>query len=442
MNTQSLTRPARLVVAAGVLALVTTGTAGAAQTSDDLGEVRARFETPSYFDDDADGNADADDPAIWRNAAAPNDSIVVGTLKNGGLTVFDLGGRELQRIPAPPAPTPEAEPGRFNNVDILQGVAIGGRTVDIAVTTDRGRDRLRTYAIDPRGAKAGAQALTDITSEAAPRLFSPTEEAVDEQRTGYGMALWADPNGGAPLVVVSQRHETRLGLFRLGVDPAGKMTYSPVSTVDLPVEFQVSGGTWAPCEDPGERPQVEGMVVDRTDNILYAAQEDIGIWRIPLSAQGFGSQALVDRTRQFGQPAVYDEQAEECVASGPESSEAGKYLSADAEGLTIAYAGAERKLVASSQGDSTFVGYRIIPDGLERLGGSRIVDDRRMDGVQDCDGAAVTTEPLGDQFPQGLLVVHDGQNTPETTDPNGETRTDTNFKLIRWEAFAHATGLS
>ncbi len=420
---------------------MTSGTSGAAQSSDGLGEVRARFETPSYFDDDAGGNADADDPAIWRNAASPNDSIVVGTLKNGGLTVFNLLGSELQRIPAPAAPAPGAEPGRFNNVDVLQGVAVGDRTVDIAVTTDRGRDRLRIYAIDPRGAQAGAQALTDITSDAAPRLFSPTEEAVDEQRTGYGMALWADPDGGAPLVVVSQRHETRLGLFRLGVDATGKVTYHPVSTVDLPAKFEIGGGTWAPCEDPGERPQVEGMVVDRTDNVLYAAQEDIGVWRIPLTTQGFGDQALVERTRQYGQPAVYDEQAGECVVTGPESPEAGEHLTADAEGLTIAYTGDGRKLVASSQGDSTFVGYRITPDGLAHLGGSRIVDGRSIDGVQESDGATVTTEPLGDQFPQGLLVVHDGQNTPESTGPDGEVRTDTNFKLIRWEAFARATGL-
>ncbi|WP_199238362.1 phytase [Kribbella steppae] len=41
------------------------------------------------------------------------------------------------------------------------------------------------------------------------------------------------------------------------------------------------------------------------------------------------------------------------------SADAGKHLSADAEGLTIAYKNGVRTLYASSQGDSTFASYLI-----------------------------------------------------------------------------------
>lgn len=38
--------------------------------------------------------------------------------------------------------------------------------------------------------------------------------------------------------------------------------------------------------------------------------------------------------------------------------------------------------------------------------------DGAVDGSQECDGAAVTSTPLPG-FPGGLLVVHDGQQTPD-----------------------------
>ncbi|HEX6354896.1 phytase [Actinophytocola sp.] len=385
----------------GVVALgMVMATGSFAAGTPALEQVRAVAETASNFDDDAGGNADADDPAIWVHPTRPADSVVVGTLKNGGLTVFDLRGRELQHIATPPD-------GRFNNVDIAG---------NLAVVTDRGLDRLRIYAIDPRGARA-TTVVTDVTTAAPPLVFSADEAEVEDQRTAYGLAVWPDPAGGAPWVVVSRRHETRLGLFRL----TPQNSYRPVAFVDLPSSF----GSWTPCAEPGEGPQVEGMVVDRTTGVLYAAQEDVGVWRIPLSRKGFGQPALVDRVRGFGQPAVYDESTEECVPTGPPSPEAGKHLTADAEGLTIAYGKHGRTLYASSQGDSAFARYRL-DGGFRYVSGFEVIDSPATDGVQHSDGAAVTTTPLGPAFPHGLLVVHDGENTPETPD-----RTDTNFKLVR-----------
>jgi 3-phytase len=407
-----MSRSRGAVIGVCVLAAVLTTTSSAAAAPPD--EVRARAETAANHDDAAGGDADADDPAIWAHPSRPGDSVVIGTLKNGGLTVVDLRGRELQHVPTPPG-------GRFNNVDVVTG----GRLGDLAVVSDRGLDRVRVYAVDPRGARAGAAVLTDVTSAAAPLVFSADETEVAEQRTAYGLAVRPDPAGGAPWVVVSRRHETRLGLFRLTAEPGGRVGYRPVARLDLPAVFRVAGGDWTPCGEPGEGPQVEGMVVDRVDDVLYAAQEDVGIWRIPLSRNGFGRPALVERVREFGRPATYDEETEECVPTGPPPPAAGTHLTADAEGLTIAYpARGPRTLLASSQGDSTFARYRPEHTGLRYLGGFAVVDSRATDGVQHSDGAAVTTTPLGPAFPHGLLAVHDGEDTPDNARPA------TNFKLL------------
>ncbi|TCC53189.1 phytase [Kribbella capetownensis] len=372
-----------------------------------LTEVTAVTETVPNWDDEAGGNANADDPAIWIDAKHPERSVVLGTLKNGGLTVFDLSGQEVQHIATPPPPAPGQEPGRFNNVDLVG---------NLAVVTDRGRDQLRTYAV-----KAGR--LTDVTTAKAPLVFSKDTDEVQDQHTAYGLA--ATEIHGQPVVAVTRRSETRIGFFRLVPDGHGKITYRPIGNVDLPSSFRLSdGSTWSPCEEPGDRPQLEGMVFDRTTNDLYAAQEDVGVWRIPQH----GKPELVEKVREYGQPAAYDEETEECAPTGPVTRDAGKYLSADAEGLTIAYEQGKRIMYASGQGDSTFASYRMDGRRLVYRAGFQMVDGSAADGVQHSDGAAVTTQPLGPRFPHGLFAVHDGENTPGDGDREG-----TNFKLVRLE---------
>lgn len=102
-------RPTRLLAS---LALLAGGLiAGAAPaTADDLPTVYAVTETPPNFDDEAGGNANADDPAIWYNHRKPAASLIIATVKEGGLRVYDLAGHEVQSLPAPPAPNPMPRP--------------------------------------------------------------------------------------------------------------------------------------------------------------------------------------------------------------------------------------------------------------------------------------------------------------------------------------------
>ncbi len=375
--------------------------------------VTPSVETPPLYDDEG---ADADDPAIWVDSRAPHRSLVLGTAKNAGLRVYDLAGEEVQSIAAPPAPDADSEPGRFNNVDLAYGVRLGGTLTDLAIVTDRGRDKLRIYRID-----RATRRLVDITVPDAPFLFSRNQDEVNEATTGYGLATYT--RHGTAYAVASRRHTSGLGLFRL--KPVGdKVSYQRLDTLDLPSTFRLPNGTsWTPCDEPGVGPQVEGMTVD--GETLYAAQEDVALWRLSIRGDRLSAPSIVDKVREFGVPATYDPETEECTLDwAHDPGYGGKRISADVEGLTIHPAG---YLLVSSQGDSGFLAYdRRTNRYLSRFD---IVDGPAADGAQHSDGAAVVSVPLGRHFPGGLLVVHDGEN-------EGDARASTNFKFVDWRAVA------
>ncbi|WP_318215855.1 phytase [Streptomyces sp. SCL15-6] len=421
MTRHHLGRPAVCALAAAVTFL--SAVPAAAHGDDALPTVRPRVETAPLYDDEAGGNADADDPAIWRNPADPDRSLVVATAKEGGLRVYDLDARLVQSVAAPPAPGPDDAPGRFNNVDLVEGMRLTTGRADLAVTTDRGSDRLRVYRIDPAGP---GRPLTDVTDPAAAPVFSAGQAEINDQRTVYGLATWTDKATHRSYALVSRRERTRLALLELTPTASGHVGYRTVRTLDLPASFRLPNGTdWSPCAEPGELPQVEGMVVDPADGTLYAGQEDVGIWR--LRADLTGTPRLVDKVREYGVPATYDEAADECVA-GSDPGYGGTRLAADVEGLTLLQeSDGDGYLLASSQGDDTFAAYdREQDDHNEYEGGFRVgAASARLDGSEECDGAAVLNRPLGSRYPDGLLVVQDGHDTPG----DGE-RAATDFKFV------------
>lgn len=140
--------------------------------------------------------------------------------------------------------------------------------------------------------------------------------------------------------------------------------------------------------------QTEGCVVDVADGTLYVGEEAAGIWAVRMHD---GRKRMLDR-----------------VSSGR--------LVADVEGLDIYY-GDERLLIASSQGDDSFVIYRL--PGGEPLTKFRIGpnEDRSVDGATETDGVAVTARALAGH-PAGLLVVQDGHNRRPPANQN--------FKLVDW----------
>lgn len=331
--------------------------------------VPAALETPQLADTDEGGQADADDPAIWHHPTDLAQSRVICVAKNGGLRVYDLEGRVVQSV------TPDPETIRYNNVDILTGVRVGRETIDIAVVSDRLNDLLVFFRIDPV-----TGLVTDITDPTAPRVFPEVD--VKEQETCYGVATWTS-DAGEPYAFLSMRKNSLVRQIRI-VPNGSVIRWEFVRDIDLPSEFD----GWLP-----EDPQVEGMVADPVHDVLYMAQEQVGFWRTSADPAAADAPVLVDRVREFG------------GLAGP-----GAWLSVDVEGLTIAdFGGGSGDLVVSSQGDSTFAIYDRVtnePIGRFAIGGGEI------DGVQECDGAAVSTSTFGGVWPGGLLVVQDGSDLP------------------------------
>ncbi|MFD6415155.1 phytase [Streptomyces sp. NPDC060194] len=421
-------RPARSVsvtaLASALTALTAVGAVAAGPErhhgAGPLPAVVPRAETPTLFDDEAGGFANADDPAIWRNPADPGRSLVVATAKEGGLRVYDLDARLVQTVAAPPAAGPDDAPGRFNNVDLVRGLRLSGGRADVAVTSDRGHDRLRIHRI-AAGRPGGP--LVDVTDPKAPAVFSADQDEVNGQRTAYGLATWTDRASGRSYALVSRRERTSVALLELVPTRAGTVTYRTVRTLELPSAFRLPDGTsWTPCGEPGELPQVEGMVVDPRDGTLYAGQEGVGIWR--LRADLRGAPKLVDKVREYGVPGTFDPESEECVA-GADPGFGGRHLAADVEGLTLLPGGpGGGYLLASSQGDDTFAAYDRQSDAY--AGGFRVAAaNAGLDGSEACDGAAALAAPLGARYPHGLLVVQDGEATPA----DGE-REGTGFKFV------------
>ncbi|MEV4758452.1 phytase [Micromonospora sp. NPDC049559] len=409
--------------AVAVLLTLPAGAATAAPAGDAPRPVEAVLETPALYDDAAGGDADADDPAIWVHPTRPGETRVITTAKNGGLHVYDLRGHERQAIATPPAPGPDDEAGRFNNVDLVPGFRLGGRSVDLAVVTDRGRDQLRFYRIDP-----STGGLADVTAADVPYAFSRDQAEVNEQRTAYGLAAYTDPDGGT-YAVVSRRSTPEVGVFRL-VARGAAVSYQRVDRLVLPSEFTLPDGRhWSPCADPGDGPQVEGSVVDAANGVAYLAQETVGLWRVPIRGGRFaGEPRSVERTREYGVPAAFDPEEDDCVVDYAADPGFGGRIAADVEGLTILRTGQrDGTLLVSSQGDDTFYTYdRRTNRPLSRFA---VVDGERVDGAQECDGADVVSTPLPG-YPGGLLVVHDGENTPDEPGEDGEPRPNTDFKFL------------
>ncbi|MDW4574032.1 phytase [Microbacterium sp. M3] len=397
--------------------------------------VTTGVETPVLYDDEAGGNASGDDPAIWVDPDDSRDSIVIATAKEGGLRVYDLDGVELQALTAEPAPRADGADGRYNNVDIAYGLDLGDGLVDVAVVSDRYNDQLRFFAIDGAGAAASVP-LREVTAPELPFLFSADRAEVDDEQTAYGVAVW-QPAGEAPVAVVTREGTTTIATVSLTTGD-GRVGYSDTATLDFPASFPLPDGTtWTPCDEPGVLPQLEGLSVDQRTGVLYAGQEDVGLWRLQLPI-GSGEPRLIDRVRDFGIHDVYDPESEECTPADPQAAgSGGSALTADAEGVDVYYGpGATGYVIVSSQGDDTYAVYRT--QGRNDLVGTfRVAGVDGVDDVNGSDGLAVTNRAVG-AYREGLLVTHDEPDTGAEVD---DERDATNFSYVSWADVADALGL-
>lgn len=180
----------------------------------------------------------ADDPAIWRNAANPVASLIVGTDKRAGIHVYDLSGRSLSFVPA----------GQINNVDLRDNVQVAGRSTILVGASNRNsltQPQLSLLLLD--GATGNLTPLADLPIDA-------TGEA-------YGFCLGRITPGALPhaYVVTKEGRVLELALDLSGAMPTARLT-----------------------RNFGVATQPEGCVVDDRTGQLYLGEERVGIWRFNL----------------------------------------------------------------------------------------------------------------------------------------------------------------
>ncbi len=216
-------------------------------------EVPAKAETtPVGTVDDA-----ADDPAIWRNAANPAKSLVIGTDKRAGIHVYDLSGKQVSFTPSP----------RLNNVDLRADVMLAGKQTVLVAASDRQDEAnaaMALFALDTAGQK-----------------LVPLGSVPVGKGEAYGMCLWQRASDRAlfGFVVLKDGRIEQLKFDLSGAKPSAKLVRS------------MKLGT-----------QSEGCVVDDRTGILYVAEEDVGVWTFdadpsaPGEAKAF---AKVDKKQLF-----------------------------------------------------------------------------------------------------------------------------------------------
>ncbi len=248
--------------------------------------VEAVRETPPSLDyDDGERLSTADDPAIWVHpmAIVSTRASIVATLKEGGLDVYNLQGQLLQHIPGLPHSNPDYPRQRFNNVDLVYGFKLGSRSVDLAVATDHGFDRLAILEINKSGSDA-AVPLTEVTKSGLPFVFAANQSEVNAELTvmGIGTAkLWR---------TVRPSLSSRAAIARRSPS-SGCMT--PVAVKSVTRRWCVSicphrsrcrtVSSGCPCQDEdGLTPMSEGTVIDRDHGYVYIGPETVGLWRTTL----------------------------------------------------------------------------------------------------------------------------------------------------------------
>jgi 3-phytase len=154
---------------------------------------------------------DADDPAIWIHPTDPARSLIVGTNKvaapAGAVVVFGLDGRTRQTL---------AGIDRPNNVDVEYGIAVGGRTIDIAVVTERLAHRLRVFEIEPAAGRLVEHAQVPVLVGEAGERAEP-----------MGLALYKRPTDGVVFAIVAPKtggSTDYLAQYRLADDGTGRIT--------------------------------------------------------------------------------------------------------------------------------------------------------------------------------------------------------------------------
>lgn len=185
------------------------------------------------------GGDAADDPALWIHPTDPEQSLLLGTNKQGGLHVYNLDGSHQQLVSAGTCP---------NNVDVLYGFNLGGQQVDLAIATTRASTArgVKVWRIDPK-----TRMLADVAEGGVLKVFNGGEP--------YGCCTYRSAKSGRHYFFANAK-SGEVEQHRLEDAGQGKVRSSKVRTLRV-------------------KSQPEGCVADDELGHLYVGEENVGVWK-------------------------------------------------------------------------------------------------------------------------------------------------------------------
>ena len=264
-----------------------------------------------------------------------------------------------------------------NNVDLRYNFPLGGEKVALVTGVNRTASRWFAYKVNP-----ATRLLEDVSA------YNLSISGI------LGSAMYVSP--------ITQKYyaftnlDNVLKQYELFDDGSGKVAANLVRTV-----------TFGSFID-----KTEGVVADDIYGTVYASEEWVAIWKLGAEPGDGDAKVMVDKPISEG-----------------------GHFQPDVEGLAIYYkSDGKGYLIASSQGDGTYVVYR--REGNNDYRGTFNIADGAIDKVSGTDGIDVTNFPLGSAFPYGVFIAQDGVNL------DGSVTRNQNFKLVPFESIASALNLT
>lgn len=286
---------------------------------------------------------DSDDPAIWINPEAAEKSLIIGTDKDsdGALYAFNLQGKIVSKVEGIKRP---------NNVDIAYNFPLNGKSVDIAILTERERNKIRIYSL--------------------PDLVPVDNGGIDvfvgeEERAPMGIALYTRPSDKQVFAIVGRKSgpaEGYLWQYQLTDNGTGYISGKLVR------KFGKYSG----------KKEIEAIAVDNELGYVYYSDEQTGVRKYIADPAANNDNELA----LFGQ-------------SG---------FSKDHEGIAIYKTGPDTGyILVSNQGAHTFMVYP--RQGTKENKNAYPLIAEIPVSAMETDGADATSVNLGAAFPEGILVA-------------------------------------
>jgi myo-inositol-hexaphosphate 3-phosphohydrolase len=320
------------------LTIMVIAIAFAACTSGKVSEVKV---TPVIVTDKTPN--DTDDPAIWYNSANPEKSLILGTDKGdstGGIFVFNLEGKLDTALSITNLERP-------NNIDIEYGFQFQGKTIDIAVFTERGKDMIRVISLpDCKFIDGGGIPVFED----------------DTLRSPMGIALYKDKNSQV-FAFVGRKD-----------GPAEGYIYQYHLMAN---DSDVSGVKVRALGKFSKKKEIEAIVVDDELGYVYYSDENIGVRKYYADAEKGN-----DELALFAQTGITEDQ----------------------EGLSIYQEkGGKGYIILSDQQANKFHLYN-------REGTKSNPHDHQLVRIvsaqtDESDGSDILNMPLNTTFPKGIFVA-------------------------------------